>query len=161
MRCPSCNSENVNDAVFCANCGAVISAEDGFTPPQAPEYSPPGYQVPFNYSSPDTNDQKAVAGLVLGISSLPCCFISMFTPASFGLVAFIVCAVIGILGIVMSAKGLRSKKKRGAAIAGLVCAIVGLILIIITICLLAFGLYAIENNLYDGYLYKSILMLVK
>ena len=161
MKCPSCNSENVNDAVFCANCGAVVSSEDSYTPPQMSEYSAPGYQIPFSYSAPDPNDKKSLLGLIFGIASLPCCFLSMFIPASLSFIALAISAVIGIVGIIMSAKGLKSQNKRGMAIAGLVCAIVGLVFIVITIGLLALGIYALNSGLYDEYLYASILMLVK
>jgi Predicted membrane protein len=154
MKCPRCDSDNVNDAVFCANCGGIIPAGDGYKPPQTPEYQAPGnqapgYQYPFHYDEPDPNDKKAVAGMVLGISSLPCCFFSIFFPATLAYIPLIICAVIGVVGIFMSAKGLKSQNRRGAAIAGLVCAIVGLVLTLFTIGLVAFGLYAMESGLYD------------
>lgn len=69
-------------------------------------------------------DNFALAGLILGISSLvvewiP--YLSLLTvPAA-------------IVGIVLSVKGLKSTTKKGMAIAGLVCSIVALALYVIAL----------------------------
>ena len=60
---------------------------------------------------------KAIAGLVLGILSIPASIFPLF-----GL-------PMGVLGIVYSVKGM--KQSEGMAVAGLVCSIIGLILTLI------------------------------
>ena len=86
-------------------------------------------------------DNFAIAGLILGISSLviewiP--YLSLLTlPAA-------------IVGIVLSVKGLKSTTKKGMAIGGLVCSIVALALYVIAlICVCA---AAATVNSWSGWL---------
>ena len=84
-------------------------------------------------------DNFALAGLILGISSLvgewiP--YVSILTiPAA-------------IVGIVLSVKGLKSTKKRGMAIGGLVCSIVALALFIIALMCVCFAATTVTSSDY-------------
>lgn len=89
---------------------------------QQPLYPPPGYaQPPMGYygappypAQPDQGSAMAIAGLILGIISIPAAF-----NVGCGL-------IFGILGLVFSIMGRRSISQRGLATGGLVCSIVGL-----------------------------------
>ncbi|MBP3800108.1 MAG: hypothetical protein ILA19_03910 [Bacilli bacterium] len=71
-------------------------------------------------------DNFALAGLILGISSL----VGEWIPY-----VSILAIPAGIVGIVLSVKGLKSNTKRGMAMAGLVCSIVSLaIFVLVLIC---------------------------
>ena len=71
-------------------------------------------------------DNFALAGLILGISSL----VGEWIPY-----VSILAIPAGIVGIVLSVKGLKSNTKRGMAIGGLVCSIVLLVLfVLVLIC---------------------------
>lgn len=69
-------------------------------------------------------DNFALAGLILGISSLVVEWIPYLS---------ILTLPAAIVGIVLSAKGLKSTTKRGMALAGLVCSIVALALYVIAL----------------------------
>ena len=69
-------------------------------------------------------DNFALAGLILGISSLVAEWIPYLS---------ILAIPAAIVGIVLSAKGLKSNTKRGMAMGGLVCSIVALAIFVLLI----------------------------
>ena len=71
-------------------------------------------------------DNFALAGLILGISSL----VGEWIPY-----VSILAIPAGIVGIVLSVKGLKSNTKRGMAIGGLVCSIVSLAIFVLVLIL--------------------------
>lgn len=72
--------------------------------------------MPPGYAQPDQNGGFAIAGLILGIVSIPAAFIA-------------ICGfVLGIAGIVMSALGRRSVSRRTMATVGLVLSIIAVVL---------------------------------
>ena len=79
-------------------------------------------------------NNMAVAGLILGIVSIVFAFIPHWICYLLGLVA-------GIVGIVISVKGRKSKDKKSMATAGLVLSIIGTVLLgimfVCAICVLA------------------------
>lgn len=83
---------------------------------QPGQYAPPPYH---SYGQPRPgNNGKAIAGLVLGISSIVLCFLSFFD------------GVLVVLGLIFSLIGMSETKRpgtsgRGLAVAGLICTIVG------------------------------------
>jgi hypothetical protein len=122
------------DANVCSNCGYNFNtgpysqppSPGGYSAPPAPGQSPYGqgsYQANYprgGYDETSTGmaDGMAIAGLVLGILSLP-----MFCIWCLG----IPCAV---LGLIFGGIGLKGKN-RGMAIAGMTCAALGILLAII------------------------------
>jgi hypothetical protein len=69
-------------------------------------------------AQPDQNGGLAIAGLILGIISIP--------------TAFILCGIVfGIVGIVLSALGRRSVSHRTMATVGLALSIVGVAIVVI------------------------------
>lgn len=64
------------------------------------------------------NNPMAIAGMILGIVSVVCCWWGTF--AIVGLAA-------GIVGLVLSVKGRKIPVKRGMATAGLVLSIIGIV----------------------------------
>ena len=69
-------------------------------------------------------DNFALAGLILGISSL----VGEWIPY-----VSILAIPAGIVGIVLSVKGLKSNTKRGMAIGGLVCSIVSIAIFVLVL----------------------------
>lgn len=131
IKCHVCNTENIDGAVFCSECGAA------FAPPPSPGpvYQPmPGYQMGYMPVKPGdrSRDWAAILGLILGILSIPCCFggVAVFTDIFNYATLYIpscVSGLIGLAGLIFSIIGMKSTKK-GMAIGGLVCAIVGLLM---------------------------------
>jgi len=120
--CPNCHTSNAEDAKFCVKCGAKMPEVSAAPVLTAQPIMP---AEPVKKGNPQHNG-KAIAGLVLGIVSFVFCWFGFISiPAS-------------IVGIVMSALGLKSQKS-GLAVGGLISAILGLILTIIII--VAIGLW--------------------
>lgn len=125
MKCKVCNSEFSEGQVFCSYCGTKaendieeavpVQTETQEQPPvpeKQPEYTP----------QPDEKaDVMAKTGLILGIVSLAtnftCCFGS---------------PVPCVLGIIYSAKGLKSKNRKNMAVAGLIMSIIAASISLIT-----------------------------
>lgn len=84
--------------------------------PPPPAYPPPpmGYYPPPYPVQPEQGSGLAIAGLILGIVSIPTAL-----NAGCGL-------IFGILGLIFSIQGRRSRSHRGLATGGLVCSIIGL-----------------------------------
>jgi hypothetical protein len=112
-----------------------------YAPPPVPGVYAPPYMSP--YGMVDPNQGKATAGLVLGIITA-ILSVTWWIASIFGLIAFIVC---GILGIIFSALGRRSLTKKTSATVGLVLSIIGLVLgILIFILFLMIGLAALNSQ---------------
>jgi len=148
--CNASNLEGAQFCTGCGATLPTYSAPEVSQPvPEAPPVPPtyaappaPTYQAPPNYAAPPSYNQAytpypvapaagggsgskdwaAIASLVLGIVSIPCCCLSVMY---FWIGIFISLAA-GILGVVFGVMGMKSNKK-GMAIAGLVCGIFGLI----------------------------------
>jgi hypothetical protein len=112
--CPNCKSNNVDDAKFCANCG--VKMPDASATPVAP-VPPVMTAEPAKKGNPQHNG-KAIAGLILGIASMVFCWL------------WFIALPVSVVGIVMSAIGLKSQKS-GVAVGGLVTSILGFILMVI------------------------------
>ena len=142
--CTMCGNEVNGEKGFCGICGGkmnVVDVQDDFgsqaqsfgnIPPVTPvtpvnplpdnsPFSSPAYNTPpTNYNNGnDPNRTAAIAGMVIGIVSVVLCCVPYLSIA------------LGITGLILSVKGMKSTTARGMAIAGLVCSIVGLALGII------------------------------
>lgn len=141
MYCTTCGKELPDGASVCDECGTVFTSDGkSIRPRQTDEasgkdrpymsyqsYSEQGsYKQPYDYSSPYNNETSegrtglAIASLVLGIIGLcGCCLPIISIP-------------IGIIGLIFSILGLRSRY-RGLAIAGMVLSIITILFSIMMI----------------------------
>ncbi len=104
----------------------------GSQPPQPPY----GYQDPYDPYNYRPNSGKAIAALVLGISSVA----SLFFLPGLG-------AIIGILAIIFAIIAFRELRYaqlngRGMAVGGLICGIIGLILHTLLVLFIIFAIVA-------------------
>ncbi len=115
MRCKVCNAELGEGQSFCSYCGTKIETEVQPSTAQTTE-TPIVTSIEPNVQNTtgkkDPADGHALVGLILGICSMVCCCIGL--PA-------------GIVGIIFSAKGLKSKTRKGMAIPGLILSILAVI----------------------------------
>ena len=132
MNCKVCNAEIQEGQAFCSYCGTKIETEpvqetvapesdqsveveisvEGQNAAKEPVAEKFHAEVERSVDTPsDPADKNAIAGFILGICSLALCGIGF--PA-------------GIVGIILSAKGLRSKTKKGFAIPGLIISILSI-----------------------------------
>ena len=113
MRCKVCNAELTEGQSFCSYCGTKIEMTEPST-----EFDQGNVTVSDPTSKQDQipgknpSDGHALAGFILGICSMVCCCIGL--PS-------------GILGIIFSAKGLKSNKRKGLAIPGLILSILSVV----------------------------------
>ena len=152
VHCPTCGTEVPEGARFCQNCGAEVAGRPGAVPgsPAAAEPAPhaasPPYAVPTaaaampNYAYPPppypvvpgqpyqpARSGKVIAGMWLGIVSIP------------GMILSWVGIVIGVLGLIFSLIGLNEIRRREhagsvptpsadrrQAVAGIICSIIGI-----------------------------------
>jgi hypothetical protein len=151
VHCPTCGTEVPEGARFCQNCGAEIAASPATeanvaVPAPAPHlpplpyampmptaptpdntYPPPPYPVVPGYPYQPMRSGKAVAGMWLGIASVPAMILSW------------VGIIIGVLGLIFSLLGLseiRGRERSGyltapsadrrQAVAGIICSIIGI-----------------------------------
>ena len=123
MNCETCGREVQPGEKFCQGCGAEIveKKEEVKATETAYTVEAPTSQImePAKKAEPAVDKPGfAIAGLVLGI----------VTSVAW-LLMFLISYVTGIVGIIMSVKGLKTSRK-GMAVAGLVLCIVGLVLTI-------------------------------
>ncbi len=52
MICKNCNTENNDNAIYCALCGAPLSPENGFSPNNPDPYNAPSNQQPYGNQQP-------------------------------------------------------------------------------------------------------------
>jgi len=132
VQCPNCGSQfNTDDAsagraAKCPNCGSGIQVPY----PQAPQAPMPVQQVPATivvqaapaavapaYPQVPGHGGMAVGGMICGIVALALSFI----PFCFWIIALL----LGITGIILSAIALatagKARRKKGVAVAGLIC----------------------------------------
>lgn len=152
VHCPTCGTEVPDGARYCQNCGAEIAgsaATDANVvvpmpapqmPPQSPHvmpaptapvpsnvYPPPPYPVVPGHPYQPARSGKAVAGMWLGIASVPAMILSW------------VGIIIGLLGLIFSLIGLSEIRRREQsgyarapsvdrrqAVAGIICSIIGI-----------------------------------
>ncbi|MGI8856795.1 MAG: zinc-ribbon domain-containing protein [Thermomicrobiales bacterium] len=154
VKCPTCGTEVPDGARFCQNCGAEVAGRPGTEPgiaiapepapylpqPQAPyaapiptapvptyAYPPPPYPVVPGQPYQPARSGKAIAGMWLGIVSIP------------GMILSWVGIVIGVLGLIFSLIGLNEIRRRERsgyvpapsadrrqAVAGIICSIIGI-----------------------------------
>jgi hypothetical protein len=150
IHCPTCGTEVPEGARFCQNCGAEIAGSAATepnavapmpTPPPPPPYAmpipaaplpptaypPPPYPVVPGYPYQPARSGKAVAGMWLGIASVP------------GMILSWVGIIIGVLGLIFSLIGLseiRRRERSGSApvpsadrrqaVVGIICSIIGI-----------------------------------
>jgi hypothetical protein len=114
MTCPKCGAEVDGDATKCFYCGVLVRPASV----SETQISPPVAAVAAAVQSVRTH-RGAVWSLVLGILSGPVCSVPV--------AGLVLCALLGILAIVIGARALRAirthpgrMKGRGLAIAGLV-----------------------------------------
>ena len=151
MICNNCGAMCNDDAKFCRNCGAALTAQNnaqnntqnntsqyGYTQYQQTQYQQPQYQQV--YVEPMTYPGKGlgIAGMVVGIVSLVLmCLFYFSLPAA-------------ITGAILSGIALSKSKAAGVenkmAVAGLVCSIIALgialIFLVIMISLAAASVFA-------------------
>lgn len=114
MKCKVCNAELSEGQSFCSYCGTKIETEVQPMEENAAENTTVTAVEPMEQNAQNTGNQKdpadthALVGLILGICSMVCCCLGL--PA-------------GIVGIVFSVKGLKSKTRKGMAIPGLILSI--------------------------------------
>jgi hypothetical protein len=150
IHCPTCGTEVPEGARFCQNCGAEIAGSAATepnavapmpTPPTPPPYAmpipaaplpptaypPPPYPVVPGYPYQPARSGKAVAGMWLGIASVP------------GMILSWVGIIIGVLGLIFSLIGLSEIRRRERsgytpvpsadrrqAVVGIICSIIGI-----------------------------------
>ena len=148
MFCKNCGAQLSEGAAFCPNCGTAV-VKDVAEPvyqqpaePQQPVYQQPVYQQPVYQpvvnGAPRSNPGKGmgIAALVMGIVS--CCF---FWIPYFNIICLMMC----IAGVILSAIGIKKSKSAGASVgvsvAGLVLSSIGLVLSLIS-CVVVLGLLA-------------------
>jgi hypothetical protein len=116
--------------------------QQGYQQPsyQQPNIGYPGYPDPnMGYQQLDRRRGMALAGFILGI-------ISLFFWILFNGVGAVLNILLFILGIIFSSLGLRSRTRRGLAIAGLVLSIIGGL---VTIIIFIIGIAIISTH--SGY----------
>lgn len=112
--------------------------------PYPPMYAPPGYGMPgmpgMSWAQPDERRGLALAGMILGISSLAAeILFFVFAVVSLPAVAdiiFLAALPVSIVGIVLSALGRRSVSRHAIAITGLVLSIIALVLWVVLFALI-------------------------
>lgn len=120
MKCSVCNAELKEGQSFCSYCGTKVEAEPVAEPNSSTDevQQPAAQTISYTEASKSSEtenssaDGQALAGLILGICSLTLCCIGL--PS-------------GIVGIILSAKGLKSKTRKGMAIPGLILSILAVI----------------------------------
>ena len=138
MFCSNCGQRLTDDAKHCPNCGVLIrrdteepkeapKSEDSryeydqaaynysYGTPETPQPQPAPAPAPAPYGAPVTPtkaDSSALTGLILAIVSGVCCCLPFVG---------LPCAV---LGIIFSAKGLKSTNRKAMAVIGLILAII-------------------------------------
>ena len=131
--CPFCGSENSAQSKFCTNCGVALQEQKEISINYGPENGE-GYENSAEYSGETSsawtgtvveeetkveggNIGIAIASMVCGILSIPCCCLWVFS-ALLGVAA----VVLGIITFSQKYDG------RGMAIAGIITGGIGLIL---------------------------------
>ncbi|MGN0630374.1 MAG: hypothetical protein ACI4JN_03515 [Ruminococcus sp.] len=94
--------------MFCEKCGSEIP--ESVICPKCGCKS--GYIDPK--SVPDRKDTIALIGMILGIASI---FLNRI-------------CIVAVAGLIVSIKGLKSKRKKGMAIAGIICSCISIVLFI-------------------------------
>ncbi len=132
MICESCGREVQPGEKFCQSCGAEIVEKKDVVETAAPAtetaytVDAPTSQIMESAKKAEPAVDKpgfAIAGLVLGIVS-----------AVAWLLMILISYITGIVGIIMSVKGLKTSRKN-MAIAGLILNIIGLVLAVAFHCL--------------------------
>ncbi len=113
MKCKVCNADLLEGQSFCSYCGSKIE-EASENPTETKQET----NQPIIVTKEDPYAKNAKTGLIFGILSVAISCIGM---------------IFGIIGIVNSAKGLKSTTSKGMAIPGLILSIVGIISSIFTI----------------------------
>lgn len=123
MFCRYCGTQNADTSKFCHSCGASLDPQAPALPAQPYAQPQPTYDPPYRggyadrpVEEPTPGKGPAIAGMILGIISLPFSFLFGFG----GIFAFI--------GLILSICAKAAGNKHGQSTAGLVCSILGLLL---------------------------------
>ncbi len=153
MFCPNCGSQNPDNAVSCATCGAQFApaqpAQPVYQQPAQPTYQQPVqqpvYQQPGYPQQPVYAAKPSVPGKGLGIASMVVGIVSLALFCT-GWVA-IICAIVGVaLGGIGLYKAKQAGMKNGMAVAGLVCSVIALAILLAYIIFFA-SLFAGASSL--------------
>jgi hypothetical protein len=133
--------------------GYPYAGQPGYPYPMM--YAPPGYGMPgmpgMPWAQPDQRRGLALAGMILGISSLTA-EVLFFVLAGLSLpavadIVFLAALPVSIVGIVLSALGRKSVSRRAMAITGLVLSIIALVLWVVLFALaIVAAIYLIRTH---------------
>lgn len=130
MICKNCNTQNMDDAKFCFQCGAALNDNASAQSNEPNQYSQqPQYgQQPLYSQQPVEEPGKglAIASMVLGIISFFC----------FSLIT-------GILAIIFGAVAKSKNYRGGMATAGIVCGVISLVLYFLILVMWGSAFYAL------------------
>lgn len=138
--CDSCGKTLDKTASFCPSCGGkmktiennpAVNTGAAFQPYQQPYQQPYGNTAAYNNGFPQNNfgymnagiqqnvksNVPGIIGLLMGILSI---LLFLFNLLDLPLV---------LTGLILSIVGLTGKRRKGTAVAGLVCSIIGLLLV--------------------------------
>ena len=65
MKCPSCQTENPDDNLFCRKCGAEILLEDTFCGKCGEKFGEEKAEIPLDYSEPQSYTPKHLTDKIL------------------------------------------------------------------------------------------------
>lgn len=130
MICTKCGHNNVDEALFCEECGSRLGAgaspQPGpaqqpyaaYTPPQPPYAQQPGMGQPYAAPQPEKK------GVGFAVTSMVCGILSLVLSCCVPYVPFI----LALVGVVMGGVSLHGHRGgKGMAIAGLVTSIISLV----------------------------------
>ena len=136
MICPKCGTDNMDNAVFCSNCGTDLTAYNFSQPYNA---APVDNAAPVNNYAPVDNYppvapvQQNSQNNGMAIGSLVCAILSWFCCPF----------ILGIVAIVLGVMARQKDKDNKLALAGIIVAIVGFVFsAIVYIIAFATGLFS-------------------
>ena len=133
MVCKNCGANNVDNSVFCANCGASLAEETANTYTPTPDFGNAGVapEITPTVEAVDPGKKLGLAAFILGIVSTALSVLCSCACACMGPVAFIV----GVVGIILSVMAVKKSKAVGIdnkqAKIGFILSAVGVLLNII------------------------------
>ncbi|MDO5417522.1 MAG: DUF4190 domain-containing protein [Lachnospiraceae bacterium] len=119
MICSKCGHNNVDEAIFCEECGNKLGAGA-----PAPAQQPYAGQQPYVQNYQTYQPEPEQKGVGFAVTSMVCGILSLVLACCIPYVPFI----LALIGVIMGAVSLHGHRKgKGMAIAGLVTSIISLI----------------------------------
>ena len=132
MFCTYCGKEMADGFVICPGCGASTAQNATHQQPDPSQmYAQP--VVPPVAAPKDERGGLAIAGFVVSLVSIVCCYFGVVT---------------GIVGLILSILGMKSTTKKGLAIAGV---IISAVAIFIWILYIAYIVLLTSSGFWDGF----------